>query len=141
MYATLPLIMTRPKSHGGHRKGAGRKSIFGVKAVAKPFAMDFTPGGRRRLQVLCRRHKLSRNAVLGTLALQFADRLTFDVPQPFPNKAQAVLSIRVPRAAAAQLNAARKRTKHSYSDLGEALVQWFGDLATYPAPTAKHKTP
>jgi len=130
----------RSKPRGGARPGAGRKSVFGAKAVVKPFAMDFTPGGRRALDALVRRTRLSRNAVVATLALQFAETVTFDTDTPFPNKAQDVLSIRVPPEAAAKLDGARARTGHSFSDLGEALVVWHGGEGTYPTALPRPRT-
>src|SRR5262245_15978214 len=133
------LIVTTKQQHGGARPGAGRKSVFRSKALDKPFAMDFTPAGRRALDVLVRRTGLSRNAVVGTLALRFADRVTFNGATPYPDKARSVLSIRVPREAAAKLTAARIRTAHSYSDIGEALVREFGDEARYPDPSRRRK--
>lgn len=135
------LNVTTPVTHGGARKGAGRKSIFGSTAVAKPFAMDFTPTGRRQLAQLVRRTRLSRNAVLAVLALNHADALAAafkeraaDVAVVFPDKARDVLSIRVPKPAAVKLRAAQRRTGRGYSDIGEALVRWFGPSATFPAP-------
>jgi hypothetical protein len=126
--------------HGGARPGAGRKSVFGAKALAKPFSMDFTPAGRKALDALVRRTTLSRNAVIATLALQFADRLTFDLAAPFPGKlATAVLSIRVPPDAGAKLAAAHVRTGKSYSDIGEALVRWHGASARYPSLTTRKR--
>jgi hypothetical protein len=123
----------RPKAqHGGARDGAGRKSVFGVKAVDKPFAMDFTEKGRKALASLTRRTKLSRNAVVGVLALAHADTLTFTDDDVFPDKAQEVLSIRVPPKAAAKLRAARARTDRSYSDIGEALVLRYGARTKFP---------
>ena len=133
MYATVPLIVTTT-AHGGARAGAGRKSVFPSKALAKPFAMDFTPAGRAKLDALVAKTGLSRNAVIATLALQFADFVAFPIGEgrPFPDKARHVLSIRVPREAAAKLAAARIRTEHSYSDIGELLVTVFGRKARYP---------
>jgi hypothetical protein len=129
--------MTTPK-HGGARDGAGRKSLFRTKALEKPFAMDFTPTGRRALDALVRRTGLSRNAVIGVLALRYADRVVFfDGPSPYPDKARSVLSIRVPREAGAKLAAARVRTGRGYSDIGEALVRQFGDKVTFPAPPGR----
>lgn len=130
-YATVPLIMTT--AHGGARAGAGRKSVFAAKALSKPFAMDFTPAGRARLDALVDRTGLSRNAVIATLALQFGDDVVFtDGVRPYPAKARTVLSIRMPRDAAAKLAAARIRTGRSYSDVGEELVTTFGRKARYP---------
>lgn len=131
MYDTVDLNMTT-QAHGGARLGAGRKSVFKAKALEKPFAMDFTPRGRRALDAIVRRTGLSRNAVIGTLALRFADRVAFTDDQPYPDKARKVLSIRVPPTAGAKLAAARVRTGHSYSDIGEALVRQYGDEASYP---------
>lgn len=116
---------------GGFRENAGRKSAFPGKILDKPFAMDFTPAGRRALQRLTIRTGLSRNDVIGHLAMKFADRLKFDVDDypgvVFLGKlAKDVLTIRVDRAVGAKLEAARTRTGKSYSDIGEALVRWFG---------------
>lgn len=122
----------RKGQHGGARDGAGRKSVFGVKAVAKPFAMDFTTNGRRALASVTRRTKLSRNAVIAALALEHADALTFAEADVFPDKAREVLSIRVPPKAATKLKAARRRTGRSYSDIGEALVRGYADRTTFP---------
>ena len=130
MYATV-LNVTTPK-HGGARAGAGRKSIFGTTALPKPFPMDFTLDGRRELDALAQRHGLSRNGVIGLLALQFADDVVFTEDAPYPTKARSVLSIRVPRDAGAKLAAARVRTGHGYSDIGEALVRQFGRRAKFP---------
>jgi hypothetical protein len=134
MYATL-LNVTTQTLHGGARDGAGRKSLFAEKALAKPFAMDFTVAGRRELDALVARTGLSRNGVLAWLALKYADQVAFDVRAPFPNKARRVCSIRVPPEAGAKLAAARVRTGHGYSDIGEALIQ-FGRLAVFPPPHA-----
>jgi hypothetical protein len=134
MYATLPLNMTT--AHGGARVGAGRKTIFPQKAIRKPFAMDFTAAGRRALATLVRRTGLSRNAVIGWLALRHGDAVSFDKADPFPQKARAVLAIRVPPPAGAKLAAARVRTGHGYSDIGEALVRWFGGDAAFPPPAS-----
>jgi len=117
-------------THGGARDGAGRKSIFGVPLERKPFAMDFTAQGRTALDALTRRTALSRNAVLATLVLAHADRLR--AIDHYPNKAQAVLSIRLPPRAAAKLRALQRRTDRSYSDIGEALVLRYGRTTTYP---------
>jgi hypothetical protein len=130
---TLSLNMTT-SARGGARAGAGRPSIFKAKALGKPFAMNFTPGGRRVLDALVRRTGLSRNAVLGVLALKHGDRLAFDTANPFPDKVHLPLSIRVPPEAGAKLAAARVRTGRSYSDVGEALVRWFGADTPFPAP-------
>ena len=132
------LILTRKLLHGGRRKGAGRKSIFTTKAVEKPFAMDFTKRGRATLRALTKRTGLSRNGVMAILALQFGDALTFDADGvAFPDKAHKVLSIRVPKDAAAKLRAARRRTRKSYSDIGEALLSRFGATASFPAPSPR----
>lgn len=128
------LTPTMADGHGGHRVGAGRKSLFGSPAIAKPFAMDFTREGRRALASIVRRTKLSRNAIVALLAERHADHVTFDVPRPFPDKARDVLSIRVPKGPAARLVAARRRTGHSYSDIGEALVRWFAAQTAFPPP-------
>jgi len=129
----VTLNPTMPSSHGGKRRGAGRKSIFGTKLKEKAFAMDFTPEGRRALDALVRRTGLSRNAVVALLALQHAEQLVFAPDaRPFPDKAGHVLSIRVPGDAAVKLRAARVRTKRSYSDLGEALVRWYGATSSFP---------
>jgi len=108
--------------------------VFATKALPKPFAMDFTEAGLRRLAAVVKRTGLSRNAVLAVLALQFADAVTFaeSARAPFPDKSRRVLSIRVPRDAGAKLAAARIRTGHSYSDIGEALVTTYGKRARYP---------
>lgn len=137
---TMTPRRTQPRGqHGGTREGAGRKSVFKEKALDKPFAMDFTAHGQKVLAALVKRTGLSRNAVIATLALQFADKLAFDPddPAPFSPKAQAVLSIRVPPKAGGKLAAARVRTGRSYSDIGEALVTWFADRTTFPAPTSR----
>jgi len=138
MYETL--LNPTMAQHGGARPGAGRKSIFGAKALDKPFAMDFTPGGRRVLDALVRRTGLSRNAVLAVLALRHADALVFEERDPFPDKAREVLSIRVPPEPGAKLAAARVRTGHSYSDIGEALVRWHGAAAKFPTAGSSTKT-
>jgi hypothetical protein len=124
--------MTTPR-HGGARAGAGRKSVFTSKALAKPFAMDFTPAGRRALSALVKHTGLSRNSVIAVLALQHADHVAFAVAAPYPDKARQVLSIRVPREAGAKLAAARVRTGHSYSDIGEELVREFAERTKFPA--------
>lgn len=114
-------------THGGRRKGAGRKSVFGQKTADKPIAMCFTPAGHRALRRLQRATKLSRNGVIGLLAAQFAPALVFtEDGVAYPHKGPEVLSIRLPRAIGQQLRAARKRTGKSYSDLGERLVRSFG---------------
>lgn len=120
-------------NHGGRRAGSGRPSIFGATALAKPYAMDFTAVGRKELARLVRRTGLSRNAVLAILALKHADALVFTAPTPFPDKARNVLSIRVPPDAGAKLTAARIRTGYSYSDIGEALVRWYGASTRFPS--------
>lgn len=132
MYATL-LIMTRSQ-HGGAREGAGRKSIFPDKALAKTFPMNFTAEGRLRLDAIVKRTGLSRNSVIACLALQCADLVAFEERAPFPMKSTKPLSIRMPRTAASKLVAAQVRTGHSYSDIGEAMVRWFSDRITFPAP-------
>lgn len=113
---------------GGYRENAGRKSAFPGKILDKPFFMDFTPKGRRELQHLVTRTGLSRNDVIGHLALRHADDLAFEEEGvAFPGKmAEDVMSIRLDRQAGAKLAAARVRTGKSYSDLGEALIRWFG---------------
>lgn len=135
--------MTRrqQQTHGGARTGAGRKSVFGKKAVAKPFAMDLTPEGRQALFALCARTGLSRNGVVGVLALQFADVLGFpEEGVVYPDKAQDVISIRVPKDAASKLRAARRRTGKGFSDIGEALIRQFGRKAKYPRPPKRSQT-
>lgn len=137
------LIMTTSGKRGGYRENAGRKSAF-AKTVDKPFAMDFTPDGRRELQRLVKRTRLSRNNVLSHLAIQHAHRLEFDdVPGTvYPGKSQDVLSIRVSPMAAVRLRAARARTGKSYSDLGEALVRRFGQAEKhFPASPSRAKRP
>jgi hypothetical protein len=90
--------------------------------------MDFTPRGHRALHALTVRRRLSRNDVIAHLAKQHADDLVFEADGVvFPGKAaEGVLTIRVDREAGAKLRAAKARTKKSYSDIGEALVRWFG---------------
>jgi hypothetical protein len=121
--------------HGGARPGSGRKSIFGRKALKKPVAMDFSEAGWVALRGLQRRQPhLSRNAIIGWLALQYADKLTFDAKGVvFPQKARRVLSIRVPATVRDALRRARRRTGKNYSDLGEALVRQYGHTASFPS--------
>ena len=127
------LKATTNNGHGGARPGSGPKTIFGgSKALTKPIAMDFTPRGRRELARLVKRTGLSRNAVIGWLALRHADALSYTDAMVFPGKARDVLSIRLPREAAAKLAAARVRTGRSYSDIGEALVRGYGPAETFP---------
>lgn len=126
--------MRKPQQqHGGRRAGAGRKSLYPGK-VARPFAMDFTPAGRKVLRALVQRRRLSRNDVLAHLILHYADQLTFEAPGVvFPGKVAAnVLTIRLPVPARDKLVRAHRRTGKSYSDIGEALVCWFGPHANYP---------
>lgn len=134
------LNVTKKAQHGGARAGAGRKSVFASKELEKPFAMAFSPAGLRELRRVVSRTGLSRNGVIGVLALQHADALTFADRAPFPQKAAAPFSIRVPRDAGAKLAAARVRTGHSYSDIGEALVRWFARHTAFPKrPTIAQK--
>lgn len=130
-------------THGGARVGAGRRSVFrGIEA--KPFAMDFTPAGRKQLDRLCKRTKLSRNDVLAHLTAEYAADLQFtEAGVVYPGKAQEVLAIRMPTMQADVLRAARERTGKSYSDIGEALVCQFGRVATFPrlrAATPRKRT-
>src|SRR5262245_59121474 len=120
-----PMTTTR-STRGGVRPGAGRKSAYPGKS--RSFAMDFTPAGRKVLKSLVARHRLSRNDLLAHLSLRYADRLTFDAPGVvFPGKLAAnVLTIRVPADAGDKLTAVHRRTLKSYSDIGEALVCWYG---------------
>jgi len=128
-------MKTKPQ-RGGYREGAGRKSAYPGKT--RSFAMDFTPAGRHALKALVRRRGLSRNDVLAHLAIHYAEQLTFAAPGVvFPGKLAAnVLTIRVPAAAGDKLTDARRRTGKSYSDIGEALVCWFGPTAK-DFPTAQ----
>ena len=124
------MILTMP---GGYREGAGRKSAFPGKLIEKPFAMDFTPNGRRVLEGLTTRHGLSRNDVIAHLALKYADRLVFEEEGVvFPGKAQQVLSIRVTPEVAVKLTAVHDRTGKGYSDIGEALVTRFATEREFP---------
>lgn len=116
---------------GGFRENAGRKSAFPGKVLDKPFAMDFTPHGRKALAALTSRSGLSRNDVIAHLTKylpELEQRPEFqEKGVVFPGKLAAdVLSIRVPKDVAAQLSATRWRTGKSYSDIGEGLVRWFG---------------
>ena len=129
--------------HGGARANAGRRSVFrGIEA--KPFAMDFTPAGRKALDRVCKRTKLSRNDVLAHLTAEYATDLHFaEAGVVYPGKAQEVLAIRMPTVQGDVLRAARERTGKSYSDIGEALVCQFGRGATFPrlpAVTARKRT-
>lgn len=118
---------------GGLRAGAGRHSAFPGNAL-KPFAMDFTPAGRKALDRLCRRTKLSRNNVIAHLVAAHGAALAFEVDGVvYPGKAQAVLAIRMPAREGDLLQAVRARTGKSYSDIGEALVRQFGRSTTFPS--------
>jgi hypothetical protein len=126
--ADLVLTMAR----GGARANAGRRSAFPGLDM-KPFAMDFTPGGRRALRRLEVRTQLSRNNILAHLTAEHAASLTFDEPGVvFAGKAQQVLTIRMPADVGQLLREARARTGKSYSDLGEALVLRYGSTTTFP---------
>jgi hypothetical protein len=132
---TLTLNMTT--THGGAREGAGRKSIFADKALPQSFPMHFSRAGRETLLGVMQRTGLSRNAVIATLALQWADAVAFDDPGPAfirPKGKRRVMSIRVPPLPGSKLAAARVRTGHSYSDIGEALVTGFAPRTRFPKP-------
>ncbi len=124
-------------TRGGLRPNAGRKTAFpGIEA--KPFAMDFTPVGLKRLRRLQRRHRLSRNNILAHLVACYAARLNFSAPGTvYPGKAQRVLAIRMPPAEAELLRSTRERTGKSYSDIGEALVRIYGEDASFPTLPTK----
>jgi hypothetical protein len=47
------------------------------------------------------------------------------------------MSIRVPKDAGDRLRAAQKRTGKSFSDIGEALVTWYGDDKKLPVLPGK----
>ena len=124
------MIRTMPR--GGKRAGAGRRSLFPGNDL-KPFAMDFTPAGRKVLDGICRRTKLSRNDVITYLVSEHGDALVLSAEGVvYPGKAQAVLTIRMPTIPGAVLMAAHARTGKSYSDIGEALVREYGPLAQFP---------
>lgn len=110
---------------------AGRKSLYADSDRIRDspmFYMDLTPQGREALAILTARTGLTRNSILAVLAVEHADQLTFpSTESPFPGKlARDVLSIRLPTIARKKLQGARSRTGHSYSDLGEALILWYG---------------
>lgn len=126
----------RKSQHGGARAGAGRPTVFDQKA-SDSFSMVFTPAGHKVLDRLTRRTKLSRNAIIGTLAIEHGDALTFTEADRFRLKTAAVFAVRVPPAAASKLKAARRRTNRSYSDIGEMLVTRYARLTAFPeAPGA-----
>ncbi len=128
----MTLKKTKTK-RGGARPGSGRKSAFGTPE-RKPFAMDFTPEGRRILDRICRRTKLSRNNVIAHLVRIYLSNLGgwLQPIGPYLRKAQSVLSIRIPADEGALLREARARFGKSYSDIGEALVRLYGPTADYP---------
>lgn len=121
---------------GGARENAGRKAAYGTKAPA-PVPMVLTPEGEALLVAACACSGLSRNDVMTHLALRHARELRFSAPGVvYPGKANSnVLSIRVTAKARLLLDAARKRTGKSYSDLGEALLEKFAERTRdWPAP-------
>jgi len=132
------LILTMPR--GGWREGAGRPAAYPHKVLDDPFPMDFTSAGRAMFDKLQARTSLSRNDIIAHLALTYADELEFRTPGVvFPIKAQEVYRICVPEDAGDKLRRARTRTGKSYSDIGEALVCWYGPVATFPVLKGKDK--
>lgn len=120
---------------GGYRAGAGRKSAFPGKVIEAPVYMDFTPEGHRQLRRIVQRTGLSRNDVIGHLAIKYADELNFeDDGVVFAGKrAKNVMAIRLDQNGLAKLKAAGERTGKSASDIGEALVRIFGPAEkTFP---------
>ncbi len=105
--------------------------------------MDFTPAGRKALDRLCRRTKLSRNNVVAHLVAERGDVLTFDAAGVvYPGKAQSVCAIRMPACEGDLLKAVHARTGKSYSDIGEALVRQFGRSTTFPSlPRRERREP
>jgi hypothetical protein len=119
-------------SRGGYRENAGRPSAFPGTTENKPVYMDFTPAGYKVLDGLTERNGLSRNNVIAHLALTYADKLvkrkdfTAD-GVVFPGKrASNVMTVRLPPAAERKIRAVNRETGKSESDIGEALVTWFG---------------
>lgn len=131
--------MILPMGRGGYREGAGRKTIFPNKVLDRRFGMDFTPAGRAVLDALQARTGLSQNDILGHLVQRHATRLAFTEPGVvFRGKAASnVISIRLPADLADALTAAQARTGKSFSDLGEALVRWYGHKETFPVLPGK----
>jgi hypothetical protein len=131
---------------GGYRENAGRPSAFPGNTDEKPFYMDFTPAGYKVLDGLSKREGLSRNDLLAHLALRHADKLVsmkdFTVDGVvFPGKrAFNVMAIRLPKDAGAKIKRVGRDTQKSDSDIGEALVRWFGpDEKTFPVLPGKDK--
>lgn len=98
--------------------------------------MKFTAEGWRALGALQARTRLSRNDVLAALVLARAEAVTFDVhPVAYsPKFESSVAEILLPADAGARLRAARERTGHSFSDIGEALIREHADATTFPDP-------
>lgn len=126
-------------ARGGVRDGAGRKSAFPHKVLDQPFGMDFTPDGHRALRQLQAKTGLSQSDVLAHLVERHASMLTFTMEGvAFPGKlAENILRIRLPEHLGDALRAAQTRTGKSFSDLGEALVRWYGDAETFPVLQGK----
>jgi hypothetical protein len=143
-----PLILTM---RGGFRENAGRPTAFAGKNLESPRAMDFTPEGRVVLADLQERNGLSRSDVIAHLALRHCDALAlrpvFQRPGTvFTGRTRRnanVYRIVAPPNVLRKLDALRKRTGKSYSDIGEALVRWYGprekDWPAVPGPETKKR--
>jgi hypothetical protein len=126
------------RQRGGTRPGAGRKTAYPGKDLARTVYVDMTEAGRAALASLCTTHRLSRNDVLTTLVLAHASSLTTETYRDrpgvlfSPKLGQNVYAIRMTPPALDALAAAQTRTHKSASDLAEALITEHGDHETYP---------
>lgn len=126
---------------GGYRENAGRKAAFDYKSQDS-VSMVFTPLGDAMYVAACESTGLSRNDVMTHLVLKHAKDLAFDVDGiVYKGKDyKGVRSIRLTKEARAELDAAKKRTGKSYSDLAEALLMRFAaKTRDFPKPYDKVK--
>lgn len=110
------------------------------KGSCHPFHIDLTPTGAQALAALSRQTGLTRNDVLAHLVDQHADELTFaEEGVVYAGKARKVATVPLPPKIGRKLRTARRRTRKSYSDLMEALIDRYGPTEAFPAPPVSGK--
>lgn len=128
---------TTPKTRGGRRAGAGRKSRFRDAGQAKqPFAMMMTRDGLRQLDAHAARTSMTRNEVIEQLLRDHPRAAVPHGADPYPGKYPMRLSIRLTSAAGALLDALAAKSGQSRGVVAEHLTRTYGGILAAPASGA-----
>jgi hypothetical protein len=116
---------------GGAREGAGRPSVYRQKLRAT-HAMAFTAEGRQRLDSIRLKTSLGQNDVMEHLLRTHADHLRIPERTEYSPKLYPPIAIRLTEEGRNLLLDLSERYGRSWTDVGEALLQRFGERTAFP---------